>query len=99
MNFIKKNHMLILFDNKRNTYDKIPHHLKTDKHEGGLWSDFSLSGNKTKGLTDQSSSLYSNNGPYMSNKNKFNKKINTSVLPANLFDSVNEVSEYFFFHD
>ena len=55
--------------NKRNTYDKIPHHLKTDKNEGGLWSDFSLSGNKTRGLTDQSSSLYSNNGSYMSNKN------------------------------
>lgn len=97
--FYQKKSYVNLLDNKRNTYDKIPHHLKTDKNEGGLWSDFSLSGNKTRGLTDQSSSLYSNNGSYMSNKNKFNKKINTSVLPANPFDSVNEAREYFFFHD
>jgi len=96
----KKKSYVNIFDNKRNTYDKIPHHLKTDKNEGGLWSDFSLSGNKTRGLTDQSSSIYSN-GSYMSNKNKnkFNRKINTSVLPANPFDSVNEAREYFFFHD
>jgi hypothetical protein len=97
--FYQKKSYINILDNKRNTYDKIPHHLKTDKNEGGLWSDFSLSGNKTRGLTDQSSSLYSNNGSYMSNKNKFNKKINTSVLPANPFDSVNEAREYFFFHD
>lgn len=97
--FYRKKTYVNMLDNKRNTYDKIPHHLKTDKNDGGLWSDFSMSGNKARGLTEQSSSIYSINGSYLSNKNKFNRKINTSVLPANPFDSVNEAREYFFFHD
>ena len=74
--FYRKKTYVNMLDNKRNTYDKIPHHLKTDKNDGGLWSDFSMSGNKARGLTEQSSSIYSINGSYLSNKNKFNRGSN-----------------------
>ena len=49
------------------------------------------------GFSEQSTSLYSINNS--NNKIKFNRKINSSVLPANPFDSVNEAREYFFFND
>ena len=83
-------------DNKRSIYAKIPHHTKNEREERGLWSEYSLSNKSifnTLGFTEQSSSI--NN----SNKNKFDRKINTSVFPANPFDSVNEAREYFFFND
>ena len=93
-----------MIDNKISLYSKIPHHLKNEKNKGGLWSDYSInaynkSNNNSLGLTDQSTTFYSLNSSNKSNKYGFRRKINTSVFPANPFDSVNEAREYFFFND
>ncbi len=79
-------------------YNKIPHHMKNERNKQGIWADYSIS-NNTLRMTDQSSSLYSINNSNKNNKYKFNRKINTSVLPANPFDTVNEAREFFFFNN
>ena len=78
--------------------NKIPHHINNERNKQGLWADFSTS-NNTMGMTDQSSSFYTINNPNKNNKYKFNRKKNTSVLPANPFDTVNKAREFFFFND
>ena len=93
-----------VIDNKISLYSKIPHHHKNERNKSGLWSDYSIYGynkssNNNVGLTDQSTSIYSLNSLNKSIKNRLNRKINTSVFPANPFDSVNEAREYFFFND
>jgi hypothetical protein len=101
-NFYKKKKFIEINNYKKNIYNKIPHHTKNERNKEGIWADFSNGGKScinTIGLTDQSSSFYSLNSSNKSNNYKFKKKINTSVLPANPFDSVNEAREYFFFND
>ena len=87
-----------IIDNKQKMYNKIPHHINNERNKQGLWADFSTS-NNTMGMTDQSSSFYTINNPNKNNKYKFNRKKNTSVLPANPFDTVNKAREFFFFND
>ena len=87
-----------IIDNKKKMYNKIPHHIKNERNRQGLWADFSMN-NNTIGMTDQSSSFYTINNSNKNNKYKFNRKINTSVLPANPFDTVNKAKEFFFFND
>ncbi len=72
--------------------------MKNERNKQGIWADYSIS-NNTLRMTDQSSSLYSINNSNKNNKYKFNRKINTSVLPANPFDTVNEAREFFFFNN
>ena len=99
----KKNNKNNMTDNKGNIYDKIPHHIKKGKRNCGLWADYTLSMNKsninTLGMTEPSTSFYSANNSNKNDKEKFNRKINTFVLPANPFDSVNEARENLFFKD
>jgi hypothetical protein len=101
--FISINNNII--DNKNIIYNKIPHHIKKERNKEGLWGDYNVNwfnkSNNTLGLIDQTSSFYSINITNKSNNYKFNRKrkINTSVLPANPFDTVNEAREYFFFND
>ena len=92
-----------IIDNKKIMYNKIPHHMKNERNKEGIWADYSLNSynktNNTIGISEQSSSFYSINNSNKINKNKFNRKINTSVLPPNPFDTVNEAREFFFFND
>ena len=87
-----------IINNKQKMYNKIPHHIKNERNKQGLWADFSKSYN-TMGMRDQSSSFYTMNNSNKYNKYKFNRKICTSVLPANPFDKVNKAREFFFFND
>ena len=77
--------------------------MKNERNKEGIWADYSLNSynktNNTIGISEQSSSFYSINNSNKINKNKFNRKINTSVLPPNPFDTVNEAREFFFFND
>ena len=100
----KYNDINNISDNKKIMYNKIPHHMKNERNKEGIWADYSINSynktNNTIRISEQSSSFYSiNNSNKIINKNKFNRKINTSVLPPNPFDTVNEAREYFFFND
>ena len=95
-----------IIDNRRIKYNKIPHHIKNEKNKEGIWADFYMSnwlnknnninGLRLKEMRSNYNWIFNTN---RSNMHKFGRKINTSVLPPNPFDSVTEAREYFFFND
>ena len=80
---------------KINMINKIPHHNKIGRNKDKIWNEYSINNcnNSKFGTTEESFGLYT------INKNKFNRKPNSFVFPANPFDSVNKAREYFFFND
>ena len=78
--------------NKVGFINNIPHHNKIGSRNNWTnWNGNSL----IKGKTEQSDELFPND---KLNKNKFNRKLNSSVFPVNPFDSVNRAREFFFFN-
>ena len=89
----KKNNESINYNNKIfnttsykiiNSIDKIPHHDRIGKNSSIIWKDFLQNKNCKSEFIKA---------------NKFNRKINSFVFPANPFDSINKAREYFFFND
>ena len=99
----KKNKTINFYNNKvfnttynqtLNLMNKIPHHQKTRRNSNSIWNDFSSNIKKN----NEQNNLF--NGTSIFNKNnKFNRKRNTFVYPANPFDSINKAREYFFFNN
>ena len=83
---------------KINMMNNIPHHNKIGRNKDTIWNEYSLNNynNSKFGTTEDNFGLFSINRQY---KNKFNRKTNSFVFPANPFDSVNKAREYFFFND
>jgi hypothetical protein len=78
--------------------NNFPHHNKIGRNKGTIWNEYTINNSKNSkgGKTEE------NYGFIFSNKyskNKFNRKINSFVFPANPFDSVNKAREYYFFNN
>ena len=71
-----------------NIINNIPHHNTIGRNKGTIWNEYTLN-------SKNSSYRFSNE----CSKNKFNRKTNSFVLPANPFDSINKAKEYFFFNN
>ena len=71
-----------------NIINNIPHHNTIGRNKGTIWNEYTLN---SKNSSYRFSNEYS--------KNKFNRKTNSFVLPANPFDSINKAKEYFFFNN
>ena len=82
--------------NINNTFN-IPHHNTIGRNKGTIWKEYSINNsNYSKNEITEEPYGYSIN---RQNRNKFNRKINTFVFPANPFDSVNKAREYYFFNN
>ena len=78
--------------------NNIPHHNKIGRNKGTIWNEYTMNKSKNSkiGKTEENYGfIYINRH----SKNKFNRKINSFVFPANPFDSVNKAREYYFFNN
>ena len=81
------------------TINNIPHHNNIERNKGTIWNEYSMKNNSNIskiGKTEETNGFFSIN---RQSKNKFNRKINSFVFPANPFDSVNKAREYYFFNN
>ena len=82
-------------DIKFEKINNFPHHNILGRNKWTLWNEYSNNTN-----TNRRKKIGNNLGFFSTDKtNKFNRKLNSSVLPANPFDSISKAREYFFFND
>ena len=81
---------------KNKKINNFPHHNKKGRNKWTLSNEYSLNNINNNSRTK----IGHNQGFFSIDKtNKFNRKLNSSVLPANPFDSINKAREYFFFNN
>ena len=78
--------------------NNFPHHNKIGRNKGTIWKEYTINNSKNSkgGKTEENYGFIFIN---KYSKNKFNRKINSFVFPANPFDSVNKAREYYFFNN
>ena len=81
---------------KNKIINNFPHHNKIGRNKWTLSNEYSLNNINSNSRTKigQKQGFFS-----IDKTNKFNRKLNSSVLPANPFDSINKAREYFFFNN
>ena len=78
----------------KNIINNFPHHNKIGRNKWTLSNEYSLNNINSRTKTGQNQGFFS-----IDKTDKFNRKLNSSVLPANPFDSINKAREYFFFNN